>query len=918
MGSDCGPDRHPTSSTRRAKNLMTVFAQADAARSCAVLSVIGILISSGQAMTPRFDAADVVRQVRAVHSERSPAGLMSLPDIGEFLIDTNVITVLAPEDQRFPSIGFDGTNFLVVWTDHRSSGQWDVGSEWDIYGARVTPHGVVLDPAGFVISREAQEQYFSAVGFDGENFLVVWEDARSGTEWDIYGARVTPAGTVLDPSGIAISQEEGYQRAPAVGYDGVSFLVVWQDYRGGSNYADIFGARVTPQGTILDPAGIAIAQEANDQDHPAVGFDGTNFLVVWGDFRNDSDWDVYGARVTPQGAVLDPPGIAISQAPNNQYVPTLAFGGGNFLVAWEDKRSGSADDIYGARVTPQGAVLDPGGVPISQAASGQVEPALAFDGANFLVIWEDHRVGGTCDIYGSRVTPQGTVLDSSGVAISSAEDCQWSPKLAFDGANFFAAWEDFRSSEDDDIYGARVTRQGVVLDSMGVVIAEAANDQRSPALAYDGENFLAVWEEHRSGKDHDIYGARVTPQGAMLDPAGFVISEAANDQLSPAVGFDGANFLVAWRDYRSGSDWDIYGARVTPQGAVLDSLGIAISRAADDQSSPALGLGGANLLVVWEDHRGSDCDIYGARVTPAGAVLDSAGIAISTAPDAQWSPALAFDGANFLAVWQDFRNGINRIYGARVTPQGAVLDPTGIAVMPVGSGQYTPVVAFGDANFLVAWQGFIGSGNDYDILAARVTPAGTVPDSTGIVLSQAAYDQRSASIGFDGANFLVVWADHRSSSYLDIYGARVTPAGVVFDSGPVVRQEGNQDVPALGRGVGSSMFLVYQGWTGTVGGKIYNTYRTWGRVDPNPAVAEVTNPEVRKMNSGATVVRGVMFLAERASSSTSCLLDVSGRKVLDLQPGANDVRGLAPGVYFVREAQAQAQAQVVRKVVVTR
>jgi hypothetical protein len=32
------------------------------------------------------------------------------------------------------------------------------------------------------------------------------------------------------------------------------------------------------------------------------------------------------------------------------------------------------------------------------------------------------------------------------------------------------------------------------------------------------------------------------------------------------------------------------------------------------------------------------------------------------------------------------------------------------------------------------------------------------------------------------------------------------------------------------------------------------------------------------------------------------LLDSSGRKVLDLHPGANDVRALAPGVYFVRDA----------------
>jgi len=59
----------------------------------------------------------------------------------------------------------------------------------------------------------------------------------------------------------------------------------------------------------------------------------------------------------------------------------------------------------------------------------------------------------------------------------------------------------------------------------------------------------------------------------------------------------------------------------------------------------------------------------------------------------------------------------------------------------------------------------------------------------------------------------------------------------------------------------------------------------------------------------ATVVRGVLFLPPSLLSPPSSLLSVDGRKVLDLHPGANDVRALAPGVYFVREAQAQAQAQ---------
>jgi hypothetical protein len=71
-----------------------------------------------------------------------------------------------------------------------------------------------------------------------------------------------------------------------------------------------------------------------------------------------------------------------------------------------------------------------------------------------------------------------------------------------------------------------------------------------------------------------------------------------------------------------------------------------------------------------------------------------------------------------------------------------------------------------------------------------------------------------------------------------------------------------------------------------------------------------------------TVVRGVLFLPEATGHKPQAagLLDISGRRVLDLLPGANDVRSLAPGVYFVREdPQASSpKPQAVRKVVVTR
>jgi hypothetical protein len=69
----------------------------------------------------------------------------------------------------------------------------------------------------------------------------------------------------------------------------------------------------------------------------------------------------------------------------------------------------------------------------------------------------------------------------------------------------------------------------------------------------------------------------------------------------------------------------------------------------------------------------------------------------------------------------------------------------------------------------------------------------------------------------------------------------------------------------------------------------------------------------------ASVIRNVLLLPEASSlkpQATSWLLDAAGRRAFGLHPGANDLSSLSPGVYFVREAQAQAQA--VRKVVITR
>ncbi|MBN2465950.1 S8 family serine peptidase [candidate division WOR-3 bacterium] len=73
---------------------------------------------------------------------------------------------------------------------------------------------------------------------------------------------------------------------------------------------------------------------------------------------------------------------------------------------------------------------------------------------------------------------------------------------------------------------------------------------------------------------------------------------------------------------------------------------------------------------------------------------------------------------------------------------------------------------------------------------------------------------------------------------------------------------------------------------------------------------------------GPSVVRGMLRTAfgRQHPACRAELLDISGRKVMELQPGENDIRHLSPGIYFVRSepSAVSRQPSAVRKVVVTR
>jgi VCBS repeat-containing protein len=623
-----------------------------------------------------------------------------------------------------PALVFDGTNYLVIWEEQTS-----FTAPTNLFAAFMSPTGTPVGTT-ITVSTATGNQREASLAFDGTNFLAAWQDERAGGPADIYAARISQAGSVLDITGFPVSARADAELNPAIQFNGTSYFVVWEDYRNAASGADLYGARVSPAGSVQDPLGLPLIQAAAAQSRPALVRLGTGYLLAWQDQRTAaSQSDVYASRVNAAGSVLDGTGIPVTAAQGAQHSVAVATNGTDALLAWHDART---LDIIGARLSGAGTVLDANGFTVSRSANSETNPAVAFDGTNYLVVWQDNR-GNGLDIYGVRVSGTGTVLDASGLPISTADGHQRNPALVFNGSTYLVTWEDTRSDPTGDIYGARVNPAGTVLDASGLALCARAGVQQSPAVSRDSTNFLLVWEEGGTSTSRDIYGTRISPSGAVLDPLFIAINTNTSEQTSPVVAFDGTNYLVAWSDYRNNGASDVYGARVSQAGAVLDAAGLQLAGGTDAQTEAALAFNGANYLLVWSDYRlAPHSNLFARRVRPAGTLLDATPITVSAAAGHQQQASVTFNASDFFISWQDGRGGTDLdIYGGRITPTGVVLDGDGFPISESAADESQVALAGGGAQGVLAvYQATDNSlGRNVQRLKARrlSTPSNTPP-----------------------------------------------------------------------------------------------------------------------------------------------------------------------------------------------
>jgi hypothetical protein len=270
---------------------------------------------------------------------------------------------------RDPQIASGPAGYFVAWVE-------DSGA----YATRVDHIGRTLDGRGIRLTNDTYTT--TAAAFDGTNWVVAW---RHGT--NVRVRFISPAdGSTVAETEIKNEVEGGWPNVALATSPDAAFVVFASSV--------VHVARIPLATHVADSVPLTISPDAMPVDYPAASWNGAELLVVWNEQYVHERADppivvsvqVWGARVSPGMTLLDPAPLHIGASAENgadgSFSPaSVASNGHDWLVV-----AGFGNDAVVARRVLHGGTLDGDApVPIGRGYA----PVAAWDGSRYAVAWKE-------------------------------------------------------------------------------------------------------------------------------------------------------------------------------------------------------------------------------------------------------------------------------------------------------------------------------------------------------------------------------------------------------------------------------------------------------------------------------------------------------------------------------------------------
>ncbi len=380
----------------------------------------------------------------------------------------------------------------IFWAD-RLQGAYDVhGRTGRTFAEALQGRPTVL------MGRSAAVQSAIRLAANGPAVLAVWR------EFDVRPMIV--ASLVGSDSRIIVSPQFDDQTSPVVAPLGTGFLVAWREEQ--SSFYRVLARRVSGNGTLLDSSPIVLATETRRSTTPLrdtidVASDGNTALVVW----SGGDNQIRGARVTTDGTVLDPTSLNLSNSTAFavRQAPRAIWTGASFVVVWAEDPNPPGPQppptrtaIRAIRVAPSGSV-DATSRVIATGGYAARRFSLAQSGNRITVAWVapiDPNLISRC-LYIQQMDPALNLLGGSDTPrfCGTDETAPSEIELAREGEGFLLV-----GRRAGNIVGYRLTATAAIAEEFD--IAASGTEESAPALVSVGAVTIVGYSRVSDAPEH--------------------------------------------------------------------------------------------------------------------------------------------------------------------------------------------------------------------------------------------------------------------------------------------------------------------------------------------------------------------------------------------------------------------------------
>ena len=676
---------------------------------------------------------------------------------------------------------------ILIWHDDR------VATDENIYMQRITSDGSLLwGDTGTLLCDAADVQETPKIAPDGTGgFIISWRDKRNDVNGDIYAQRIDLDGNLLWTTEKVIYAGDGIQENARItkSNDNNGAIIVWEDGRNNFEYRDIYAQKIDLNGNLVwNSEGVAVCTEDFHQKNPRlVGDANGGAWIIWDDARGAGypQVDIYLQHLNSDGEIqLAENGEIVCNAAEEQFSPLVKINGsGVVFTSWGDNRDGSTGlyiQIFDNNGNPQ---LAENGIIVYYGLCGDAkETKFLKNGNQPVLVWKDTRYPKS-QIYMQVLNGDGSVnLEDDGVPVTNYtgyDQISLDAKMIPETNEIGIVWQENRIGYN------QIFVQGVDLNGNhlwsdeGILAGDYVSEQQFPQISvknFDGTiEYIVGWSDFRADYTFGIYAQKIVNGEKQWDAEGKeIVDTATNDQLNDLVG----NYFI-WQT-GSFNDQNILVKLVDEDGNTAENWpenGLMICSAPGNQTDARGIITSNGLLVIWNDLRDGNLDIYGQLISEDGEIQwQENGVPMINAINDQRISSYIFQDDNFYLIWEDFRNGFaDHAYLQKYDMTASALwDEDGVRVAYQDSSQIAPSITSDGENFFAFWKDTRNSQSGHpnsDIYAQKINSEGEIQwGDDGELICNAIKNQNSPLATTDNyGNVYVVWEDTRSSGKTDIY-----------------------------------------------------------------------------------------------------------------------------------------------------